>query len=86
MGLIATLVVGGIAGWLTGWLMNRSSYGFWANILLGIVGSVVGGWLTSIFMGVDLVSGFNLTTILVSVLGSVVVVAIYRLITRRSLT
>jgi uncharacterized membrane protein YeaQ/YmgE (transglycosylase-associated protein family) len=86
MGLIATLVVGAIAGWLTGWLINRSSYGLVPNILLGIVGSVVGGWVTSLLIGVDLVSGFNLTTILVSVLGSVIVVMIYRLITRRSVT
>lgn len=86
MGLIATIVVGLIAGWLTGKLMSGGSYGVVANLLLGIVGSIVGGWLTSIFLGVDLISGFNLTTIIVSVIGAVVVVAIYRLITRRSLT
>lgn len=86
MGLIATIVVGLIAGWLTGKLMSGGSYGLVPNLLLGIVGSIVGGWLTSIFLGVDLISGFNITTIIVSVIGAVVVVAIYRLITRRSLT
>jgi uncharacterized membrane protein YeaQ/YmgE (transglycosylase-associated protein family) len=86
MGLIATIVVGLIAGWLTGKLMSGGSYGAIANLLLGIVGSMVGGWLTSLFLGVDLITGFNITTIIVSVIGAVVVVAIYRLITRRSIT
>jgi uncharacterized membrane protein YeaQ/YmgE (transglycosylase-associated protein family) len=86
MGLIATLIIGALAGWITGQLMSGGSYGLWLNLLLGIIGSIVGGWLTSIFIGVDLVSGLNLTTLVVSVIGAVVVVAVYRLITRRSLT
>ena len=54
--------------------------------ILGLIGAIVGGWLSSILLGVDLTSGFNLTTLVVSVIGAVVVVAIYRLVTRRSLT
>jgi uncharacterized membrane protein YeaQ/YmgE (transglycosylase-associated protein family) len=48
-----------------------------------VVGSVVGGWLTSLLLGVDLVSGLNLTSILVALLGAIVVIAVYRLIARR---
>ena len=54
------------------------------TLLLGIVGAVVGGWITSLILGVDLVSGFNLTSIIVAILGAIVVIAIYRLITRGS--
>lgn len=85
MGFFASIVIGVIAGWLTGKLMKGGGYGFWGDLLLGLVGSIVGGWLSSILLGVDLTSGFNLTTLVVSVIGAVVVVAIYRLVTRRSL-
>jgi uncharacterized membrane protein YeaQ/YmgE (transglycosylase-associated protein family) len=85
MGFFASIVIGVIAGWLTGKLMKGGGYGFWGDLLLGLVGSIVGGWLSSIFLGVDLTSGFNLTTLVVTVIGAVVVVAIYRLVTRRSL-
>jgi uncharacterized membrane protein YeaQ/YmgE (transglycosylase-associated protein family) len=86
MGFFASIVIGVIAGWLTGKLMKGGGYGFWGDLLLGLIGSVVGGWLSSILLGVDLTSGFNLTTLVVSVIGAVVVVVIYRLVTRRSLT
>jgi uncharacterized membrane protein YeaQ/YmgE (transglycosylase-associated protein family) len=86
MGFFASIIIGVIAGWLTGRLMKGGGYGFWGDLLLGLIGSVVGGWLSSILLGVDLTSGFNLTTLVVSVIGAVIVVAIYRLATRRSLT
>jgi uncharacterized membrane protein YeaQ/YmgE (transglycosylase-associated protein family) len=85
MGFFASIIIGVVAGWLTGKLMKGGGYGFWGDLGLGLVGSLVGGWLSSILLGVDLTSGFNLTTLVVSVIGAVVVVAIYRLITRRSL-
>jgi uncharacterized membrane protein YeaQ/YmgE (transglycosylase-associated protein family) len=85
MGFFVSIVIGVIAGWLTGKLMKGGGYGFWGDLGLGLAGSIVGGWLSSILLGVDLSSGFNLTTLVVSVIGAVVVVAIYRLVTRRSL-
>ena len=86
MGFIASIVIGVIAGWLTGKLMKGGGYGLVGDLILGLVGSIVGGWLSSILLGVDLTSGFNLTTLVVSVIGAVVVVLIFRLVTRRSLT
>jgi len=86
MGFFASIVIGVIAGWLTGKLMKGGGYGFWGDLILGLIGALVGGWLSSILLGVDLTSGFNLTTLVVSVIGAVIVVAIYRLVTRRSLT
>jgi uncharacterized membrane protein YeaQ/YmgE (transglycosylase-associated protein family) len=85
MGFFASIIIGVLAGWLTGKLMKGGGYGLVGDLILGLVGSIVGGWLSSILLGVDLTSGFNLTTLVVSVIGAVVVVAIYRLITRRSL-
>ncbi|HMQ32993.1 MAG TPA: GlsB/YeaQ/YmgE family stress response membrane protein [Chloroflexaceae bacterium] len=82
MGLLLTLLMGLIVGTITGFLM-KSNYPWYIDILLGIVGAAVGGWLTSIFLGVDLTTGFNLTTLIVSVIGAVIVVFIYRLITGR---
>jgi len=81
MGLIATIVVGLLAGLLASWLMKAKT-GVLVDLILGVVGSVVGGWITSLLIGVDLVSGINLTSIAVSVLGAIVVIAIYRLLTR----
>jgi uncharacterized membrane protein YeaQ/YmgE (transglycosylase-associated protein family) len=86
MGFIASIIIGVVAGWLTGKLMRGGGYGFVGDLLLGLVGAVVGGWLSSLLLGVDLTSGFNITTLVVSVIGAVIVVAIYRLVTRRSLT
>jgi uncharacterized membrane protein YeaQ/YmgE (transglycosylase-associated protein family) len=86
MGLVLNIILGIAAGWITGKLMKGSGYGIWMDLVLGLIGSFVGGWLTSFVLGVDLTTGFNLTTLVVAVLGAVVVVAIYRLITRRSLS
>lgn len=82
MGFITSIIMGLIVGMITGFLM-KSNYAWYIDILLGIVGAVVGGWLSSIFLGADLTTGFNFTTLIVSVLGAVIVVAIVRLVTRR---
>jgi len=86
MGLLATIIIGIAAGWITGKLMRGSGYGVLWDLVLGIVGAIVGGWLSSLLLGVDLTTGLNLTTLVVAVIGSVIVVLLYRLITRRSLT
>ena len=48
MGLIWSLIIGGIAGWLAGTIMKGEGYGVLINILLGIVGGLVGGWVFSL--------------------------------------
>jgi len=83
MGLILSLVMGFIVGAITGFIM-KSNYPWYIDVILGIIGAIVGGWLSSLLFGVDLTTGFNLTTLVVSVIGAVIVVALYRLITRRS--
>jgi uncharacterized membrane protein YeaQ/YmgE (transglycosylase-associated protein family) len=81
MGLLATIVVGLIAGWLASMIMKTNT-GIFIDLILGVVGAVVGGWITSMVLGVDLVSGINLTSILVAILGAIVVIAIYRFFRR----
>src|SRR5689334_18352484 len=83
MGLILSLIMGLIVGAITGFVM-KSNYPWYIDIILGIVGSIVGGWLSSLLLGAALTTGFNLTTLVVSVIGAVSAVAPYRLITRRS--
>jgi uncharacterized membrane protein YeaQ/YmgE (transglycosylase-associated protein family) len=85
MGFILWLVMGLLVGMAAGFLM-KSNYPWYIDVLLGIVGSMVGGWLTGLILGVDLTGGFNLTTFIVSLIGAVIVIAIYRLVTRQSVT
>jgi uncharacterized membrane protein YeaQ/YmgE (transglycosylase-associated protein family) len=85
MGFFASIIIGLLAGIITGRLMGRD-YPWYMDLILGLIGAAVGGWLSSVLLGVDLTTGFNLTTLVVSVIGAVVVVVIYRLVTRRSVT
>jgi len=81
MGLLSTIVVGLIAGLLASWIMKAKT-GVFVDLLLGVAGAILGGWITSLLTGSDLVTGFNLTSILVALLGAIVVILIYRLIKR----
>jgi uncharacterized membrane protein YeaQ/YmgE (transglycosylase-associated protein family) len=82
MSILGWIVLGLIAGWLAGVLVKGSGYGVIGDIVLGIIGAVVGGWITSTLLGVD-VTGFNVESLLVAVLGAVVVIFIARLVSGR---
>jgi uncharacterized membrane protein YeaQ/YmgE (transglycosylase-associated protein family) len=82
MGIIAWIVLGAIAGWLTNLIMGGGE-GVIGTILLGIVGAVIGGFIAGNVLGVADVTGINLESILVAVLGGVIVVALYRMTLRR---
>ena len=77
MGLFTSILVGLIAGMAASWLMKTNNK-WYIDILLGIAGSIVAGWITGIILGQSLVSGFNLTTLLVSTGGAVLVLMAYR--------
>ncbi len=80
MGIILWIIFGAIAGWVASLIMKTDAQqGMILNIVIGIVGAVLGGWLMS-FLGYGGVSGFNLYSFLVAVLGSVVLIAIVRAI------
>ena len=83
MSIIGWIVLGLIAGWLAGQFMRGSGYGIIGDIVLGILGALVGGWLTSALLGRDMVNGFNIESLIVAVLGAIVLIAISRLFTGR---
>jgi uncharacterized membrane protein YeaQ/YmgE (transglycosylase-associated protein family) len=83
MGLLSWIFVGLIAGWLAGKVMKGSGFGLLGDIIVGVVGALVGGWLTGSVLGLgDGITGFNLTTIIVAFLGAVLVLFILRLLRR----
>ena len=81
MSIIAWIVLGLIAGFIASKIVNKQGEGFILDIVLGIVGAMVGGWLFSAFGGVG-VTGFNLWSILVAIVGAIVVLVIYHAIRR----
>ncbi len=81
MSFLAWIVLGLIAGFIASKIVNRQGEGFLLDIVLGIVGAVVGGWLFGL-LGAGGVSGVNLYSLLVAVVGAIVVLFTYHLIRR----
>ncbi len=84
MSCLSWLLVGLIAGWLAGVVMKGGGYGLIGDIIVGILGALIGGFLAGLFLGGDYITGFNLGTILVAFLGSVILIAILRVLPGRS--
>ena len=76
MSILAWIILGLIAGFIGSKLVNKSGEGAFLDIVLGIVGAVVGGWVFN-FFGAAGVSGVNLYSLLVAVVGSVLFLFIY---------
>ncbi len=81
MSILAWLILGLIAGFLGSKIVNKTGEGIILDIVLGIIGAVVGGWLFARF-GAAGVSGLNLYSLLVAVVGSVVVLVLYHAVRR----
>lgn len=85
MGIIVWIVLGLISGFIASKIVNHTGSGIIMDIVLGIVGALVGGFLFSIF-GASGVTGFNIYSFIVAIVGAVVVLWIYHaLIGRRAL-
>ena len=87
MNFIIWLVVGGLIGWVASMIMKTDAQqGVILNVVVGIVGSMLGGWFLSPLFGVSTInqSNFSLPGLLVSLLGAVVLLAIVNLIRRGS--
>ncbi|MDF2994907.1 MAG: ymgE [Xanthobacteraceae bacterium] len=82
MSIIAWIILGLIAGWIGSKIVNKSGQGMMMDIVLGIVGAVVGGVIFS-FFGASGVTGLNIYSLIVAVLGSVVVLWIYHQVAGR---
>jgi uncharacterized membrane protein YeaQ/YmgE (transglycosylase-associated protein family) len=81
MGIVLWIVLGLIAGWLAGLVMKGGGYGLIGDIVLGILGAILGGFLTGVLFHRDMVSGFNLESIVVAFIGAVILIAISRALT-----
>lgn len=83
MSFLAWIVLGLIAGFIGSKLVNKTGEGFFLDILLGIVGAVLGGWLFSMF-GASGVTGLNLYSLMVAVVGAVLFLILYHAVFRRT--
>ncbi len=81
MGLLSWIIVGLIAGWLAGLVVRGGGYGILGDIILGIVGALIGGFIaSSVFNIPDPVNGINLTSIIVAFIGAVIVIWLLRVL------
>lgn len=80
MSIILWIVLGGLAGWIAS-LIIKSNQGVLADIVLGVLGAIAGGFIMS-FFGAPGVTGFNAYSIIVAVLGAVVLIWLGRLLFR----
>src|SRR4051812_37155548 len=85
MNIILWLIVGGIVGWIAGLLM-RSSHGILMNVVIGIVGAVLGGWLLGPMVGGGTINSgdFSMVSIVVSLIGALVLLAVVNVLRRGS--
>ena len=83
MGIVAWLILGALAGWLASKVMNTDEQqGALANIIVGILGAVVGGYVFNLF-GSSSVTGLNIYSVFVAFVGAVILLFIYKAVTRK---
>jgi uncharacterized membrane protein YeaQ/YmgE (transglycosylase-associated protein family) len=80
MSIISWLILGLIAGFIGSKIVNSEGQGFMLNIALGVVGAIVGGFLFSVF-GATGVTGLNLYSMIVAIVGAIVVLVAYHAVT-----
>lgn len=85
MNLIAFLLLGLIAGWLASVVMRGGGYGIIGDMIVGVLGAFIGGWLFSNLAGRD-ITGFDLPSILIAFVGACILIAVLRLISGRRVT
>ncbi len=82
MSIFSWIVLGLIAGFIGSKIVNRQGQGFWLDIVLGIVGAIVGGFVFDLF-GATGVTGLNIYSMIVAVIGAIVVLLIYNAVMGR---
>lgn len=84
MSLLAWIVLGLVAGFIASKMVSGTGQGAILDIALGVIGAVIGGWLFNTF-GMAGVSGFNLYSLLVAVVGAIVLLVVYHALSRSTL-
>ncbi|MBX7541461.1 GlsB/YeaQ/YmgE family stress response membrane protein [Qipengyuania sphaerica] len=84
MGWIIAIIVGGVAGWLASLVMNRdASMGIFWNIIVGIIGALLGNFLAGALLGIEgSIQSFNLTGFIIAIVGAIVLLGIANLVQR----
>ncbi len=82
MSILGWLILGLIAGFIGSKIVNKSGEGLMLDIVLGVVGAIVGGYLFSV-LGASPVTGFNLYSMFVAVVGAIIVLVVYHAIVGR---
>jgi uncharacterized membrane protein YeaQ/YmgE (transglycosylase-associated protein family) len=82
LGIIGWIVIGIVAGWLAEKVMGRS-HGLITNLIVGVIGALLGGFIASNLLGID-VGGFNFVTLLVAFLGACLLLFLVGLVKRRT--
>jgi uncharacterized membrane protein YeaQ/YmgE (transglycosylase-associated protein family) len=83
MSFLAWIVLGLIAGFIGSKIVNKRGEGMFLDIILGIVGALVGGWVFSL-LGASGVTGLNLYSLFVAVIGSILFLVVYHAVARRT--
>ena len=81
MSIIGWIILGLIAGFIASKIVNKEGEGFFLDIILGVVGGIVGGWIFQ-FFGAAGVSGFNIYSMVVAVIGAIILLVAYHAIRR----
>jgi uncharacterized membrane protein YeaQ/YmgE (transglycosylase-associated protein family) len=82
MSIVGWILLGLIAGWIASKIVNKTGQGFLLDIVLGIVGAIVGGYLFAL-VGAEGITGFNVYSMVVAVIGAVIVLVGYHALSGR---
>ena len=86
MSILGWIIFGLIAGFIASKLVNKQGEGLVVDIILGIVGAIVGGYLMTVFTGQPYASGFDIYSMIVAIFGAVIVLVIYHAVFGRRST
>ena len=85
MGILLWIIFGGLVGWIASIIMGTDSQqGIILNIVVGVIGAFIGGWLANAF-GSTGVTGFNLYSFAIATIGAIVLIALVKLVTGRNI-
>ncbi len=81
---ILWLILGGIAGWIASMIAGTNAQQGWVmNVVVGIVGALIGGFVVNLLMPGANVGGFNLVSLIVAIIGAVILLSVYKMVAAR---